>query len=199
MEEQAKLAALAKAVCALNAAGVTWAVGASAMLYLESVVTTFNDIDLIIAEDDLPAAQAAMLSTGAVPLPPAPPVSAYRSVFFSEYQLDGVDFDLLCDFTIRRKDAVYRYPFGRERVAEWVDVQGERAPLCPLEDWYVLYLLMPGRQKRATLIGHHLHANPREHSRLWLNRWLGTRLPGDVRERVMALYNDIGGAGRLTR
>ena len=197
--DNSNLAVLAKAARALNMAGVVWGVGASALLYLLGLVDSYNDIDLIVAAEHETAARLALEGLGAQAQPPAPPSAAYETGSFVEYQLDGVDFDLLCDFTIRRKDAVYRYPFGRERVAEWVDVQGERAPLCPLEDWYVLYLLMPGRQKRATLIGHHLHANPREHSRLWLNRWLSTRLPGDVRERVMALYNDIGGAGRLTR
>ena len=187
MEEQAKLAALAKAARALNAAGVTWAVGASAMLYLEGVVTTFNDIDLIIADEDLPAAQAAMLSTGAAALPPAPPVSAYRSVFFSEYQLDGVDFDLLSGFTVHRGDAAYRYPFGKNRVAGVTETLGAPVPLCALADWYVLYLLMPGRSHKARLIADYLTVHPQIERSAWLNTWLTERLPGDVREQVLRL------------
>ena len=187
MEEQAKLAALARVARALNDRGVTWAVGASAMLYLEGVVTTFNDIDLILAEDDLPTAQAAMLSAGATALPPAPPVSAYRSVFFSEYQLDDVDFDLLCGFTVRRGDAAYRYPFGKDRIANVTELSGTPVPLCALADWYVLYLLMPGRSHKARLIADYLTAHPQVERGAWLNDWLTERLPGDVREQVLRL------------
>ena len=52
----------------------------------------------------------------------------------------------------------------------------------------------PGRQKRATVIGKYLKQNPGENSRVWLSRWLHSRLPGDVRERVMTLYTAIGSA-----
>ena len=192
--DDSNLAVLAKAAQALNKAGVVWGVGASALLYLLGLVDTYNDIDLIVAAEHETAARLALEGLGAQAQPPAPPSATYETGSFVEYQLDGVDFDLLCDFTIRRKDATYRYPFGRERVAEWVDVQGVRAPLCPLEDWYVLYLLMPGRQKRATVIGKYLKQNPGENSRAWLSRWLHSRLPGDVRERVMTLYTAIGSA-----
>ncbi len=197
--DDTKLAALAKAARALNQAGIVWGVGASAMLYLVGAVEEFNDFDLLIAPEHAGAARAVFEKLGATAAPPAPASAAYDTEGFFEYRLDGADFDLLCDFAIRRKEAVYRYAFGRDRIAEWVDVEGERAPLCPLEDWFVLYLLMPGRQKRATLIARYLKANPREHSSAWLNRWLGNRLPGDVRERVMALYGELGKQSRLTR
>lgn len=197
--DESNLAVLAKAAHALNKAGVVWGVGASALLFLSELVEEYNDIDLIIAPESEKAARKALEGLGAKAAPPAAPVPAYETASFTEYTLAGVDFDLLCGFAIRRKDGLYQYDFGRERVAEWVNVLGERAPLCPLEDWFVLYLLMPGRQKRATLIGRHLRQHPREHSRAWLNRWLGNRLPGDVRERVMTLYNDIGAGGKLPR
>lgn len=197
--DDTKLAALAKAARALNQAGIVWGVGASAMLYLLGVAEEFNDFDLLIATEQSDAARAVFERLGARALPAAPPSGAYDTEVFLEYRLDGVDFDLLCGFAIRRKEAVYRYPFGRDRIAEWVSVAGERAPLCPLEDWFVLYQLMPGRQKRATLIGRYLKANPREDSCAWLNRWLANRLPGDVRERVMTLYSELGKKNRLTR
>ena len=38
----------------------------------------------------------------------------------------GVDIDLLCDFAIRRRDGVYRYAFGQERIAGWVTIIGDR-------------------------------------------------------------------------
>lgn len=195
MGDEAKLAALAKAAHALNRAGVAWGVGASALLYLEKVAESYRDFDLLLTADAMDEAKHALLGVGAAEAPPAPASGTYASQAFWECALDSAELDLIGGFTIRRKDGVYRYPFGRERIARWVDVQGERVPLSPLEDWYVLYLLMPGRAKQAALLGRYLRANPREHSRLWLNLWLSNRLPGEVRERVLALYNGIGMGG----
>jgi hypothetical protein len=189
-----KTAVLAQTAHALNKAGVVWGVGASALLCLRGLEEECNDIDLIVSPPCEQAARKALEKLGAHAMPPAPPSAAYDSGSFAEYRMAGVDIDLLCDFTIRRRDGVYRYAFGQERIAGWVNVLDERAPLCPLEDWYVLYLLMPGRQKRATLIGRHLRQNPDENTRAWLNTWLHNRLPGEVRERVMALYDAVGGA-----
>ena len=188
------MSVLAKAAHALNRAGVVWGVGASALLCLAGLADECNDIDLIIAPPSEEAACQALEKLGAKAQPPAPPSTSYDTASFLEYRLDGVEFDLLCDFAIRRRDGVYRYDFGHERVAGWVNVLDARAPLCPLEDWYILYLLMPGRQKRATVIGKYLKQNPGENSRVWLSRWLHSRLPGDVRERVMTLYTAIGSA-----
>lgn len=196
MDEDRKLAALAKAAHALNRAGVTWGVGASALLYLEGVTEEFRDFDLLVTPETLGAARRALLGASAQEAPPAPPSGAYASEAFWEYTLDGAELDVICGFAIKRKDGVFRYPFDRERVARWADVQGERVPLSPLEDWYVLYLLMSGRAKNAALLARHLKAHPDAHSRAWLNGWLSNRLPGDVRERVMALYTALGTGNR---
>ena len=92
---------------------------------------------------------------------------------------------------MRRREAVYRYTLDAERVARFTAVRGERVPLCPLADWYVLYLLMPGRAKKAALIGRYLREHPMRDSRAHLSRWLSNRLPGETREAVLALYRDL--------
>ena len=191
MEDETKLAALAQAARALNAAGVLWAVGASALLYFEGVAEEFNDFDLLVFPEHLSAAQKAFATLGAEALPQSAPSKTYATQAFCEYRLNGVDFDLLCNFAIRRKDATYGYPFDETRVSGSIAILGERVPLTPLADWFVLYLLMPGRAKKATLIAHHLKAEPKDSSRAWLNLWLHNRLPGDVREQVFNLYTAL--------
>lgn len=196
MDVGEKLAALAKAGRALNSAHVEWAVGASALLYLTDIVEDFNDIDLLITPQTLPEARNALLSAGARSRPAPPPNPAYATASFEEYKLDGEDFDVMGDLAIRRKEAVCRYPFDADRIGGFADLQGVRIPLCPLADWFVLYLLMPARIKKATLIGRHLIQRPSAADRLWLNEWLSNRLPGDVRERVLTLYRNLNSADR---
>ncbi len=191
MENSRMLAALAEAARALNSAGVVWALGGSALLFLEGVTDTFQDFDLVIAQEHIAAAQRAFEALGAFALPPAAPSGAYATAHFQEYTLHGVDFDLLGGFALRRRDTVFPYPFDETRIARFADVEGALIPLCSLADWYVLYLLMPGRAKRAALLAQHLKDNPSFNHRIWLNTWLRSRLPGDIRERVMKLYNAL--------
>ena len=51
-----KLRVLTRIAAALDGRGVTWAVGASAMLYLRGLTDSFHDIDLMTAEEDADAA-----------------------------------------------------------------------------------------------------------------------------------------------
>ena len=191
MEEQAGLDALAKAAHELNRAGVVWALGASALLYVKGVVETFHDVDLLILPEHMPAAHKAFVQLGAKAKPAAPPSLTYATPFFEEFTLDGIDFDLLGGFTIRRKDAIYRYPFGEDRIAEMLSYQEETIPLTPLSDWVVLYLLMPRRSSKAVLLARHMKNQPQPEDRAWLSLWLHNRLPGDVREKVLQLYTAL--------
>ena len=196
MDTQAKLTVLAQVASALNARGIVWAVGASTLLFIQGVVDDFNDIDLLIAKEDVDAVRDTFLSLGADALPSLATSSVYASAWFGEFQLHSVEFDVISDFTIRRKDGTYHYPFDQSRIAHWVDVQGTLVPLCSLADWVVLYWLMPARNKRATLLMQHLREHPTQESRAYLHQWLTSRLPGEVREKVLTLYHVLNSAGR---
>jgi len=186
-----KLLVLTKVARALNAAGIVWAVGASALLFLEGIADDFADFDLLVVPEHLEAACLVFEGLGAHRQLEAPPSAAYATESFVEFGLHGVEFDLLSDFAIRRKDGVYRYPFDEGRIARVRGSGQSRVPLCPLADWFVLYLLMPGRSKKATIIAHYLKAEQKTDSRAWFSLWLHNRLPGDVRESVMSLYNAL--------
>ena len=49
-----KLRILARIAAALNGAGITYAVGASLLLFLRGIAQGFNDIDLSVLEEDAP-------------------------------------------------------------------------------------------------------------------------------------------------
>ena len=192
MDNQTMLRALAKAARALNGARVTWAVGASALLYFYGITKTFHDLDLMIESADMDAARTAMLAVGAELCPEKTASETYASERFSEFLLDGVSFDLIGGFSIRYDHAVYRYPFGGERIAGETAAYGERVPLTPLADWYVLYLLMPGREARAREVAAYLTGHPETGCGSWLQTWLSGELPDGVRERVRLLRNNTG-------
>ena len=187
MAEDTRLRVLARVARALSGANVIWALGASAMLRLEGIVPNFHDFDLLVTPDGAEAAYRAMLALGAEEAPALPPSDAYATALFREYCVDGVEFDLLCDFAVRRGGAVYRYPFGPERAARTVPVWGEPVPLSPVADWFVLYLLMPGRAAQAETVARWLIEHPDPQSVAWLDCWLEGSLPEDVRARIADL------------
>jgi len=191
LDIEQKLTTLGKVAQRLNEKNIIWAVGASALLYLEGLTTDFHDFDLLIAPRDIPLATEVFMQLGARRLPRSAPSPDYATAQFVEVMLDGVDFDLLCGFAIRRKEVVYPYPFSENRVAHTVNTKGALTPLTPLADWFVLYQLMPVGARKAALIGRHLKAHAVGDTRLWLSDWLNNRLPGDVRENVMALYASL--------
>ena len=57
MNSDKKLATLAKIARRMNAAGLTWAVGASLMLFLRGRVGDFHDIDIMVAEEQVAQAK----------------------------------------------------------------------------------------------------------------------------------------------
>ena len=185
--ERAALATLARVARALNAAGVRWAVGSSLMLFLRGATARFADVDLVIDRRDAQRAHAALC--GALACRDAEPQLASKarlfcSTSFHRY-IDGeVEVETMAGLHIREGGGEYLYAFRGP--ADAVDVEGERVPLCALEDWYVLYQLMPGREARvreieafwqsvapsARRLRALLHTNLAPRVRLRLRRWL---------------------------
>ena len=152
-----KLRVLAKASAALNAAGVTYAVGASAMLYLRGVADSFTDIDVMAAEEDAPRAVAALRSLGTMPSPEQEQKPGYLTRCFRELEIDGVEVDLIAGMVIVSDGIAHECPLRREDIDGTVQVCGVPVPLHSLACWQRLYALM-GRQTKAELVARALRA-----------------------------------------
>ena len=150
MDIEEKLRALAKAAAALNGAGVVYGVGASAMLYLRGIVEDFNDVDLTVAEPDAPRAIAALEALGTMVPPEQRP--DYLTRCFREFEIDGVEVDLIAGMVIVSDDgAAHECPLRREDIDETVSVRGVPVPLHALACWQRYYARM-GRKEKAALV-----------------------------------------------
>jgi hypothetical protein len=65
-------------------------------------------------------------------------------------------------------------------------VEGVTIPFSSLEDWYVVYQLMPGREPKVKLIEDHIRSSGIADEVL-LERALSAELPADVRARIERL------------
>ena len=149
MEIGDKLRALSGVAERLNREGVTYAVGASAMLYLRGIADSFNDIDLTVALEDAPRAEAVLRSLGTM-APPEQHVH-YLTRCFLEFEVEGVEVDLIAGMVIESNGVAHDCPLRPEDIDETAVVNGTAVPLHSLACWKRYYTLM-GRAEKAALI-----------------------------------------------
>lgn len=151
MEERMihKLDVLSRIAERLNEDGITWAVGASLLLYVKGMTDTFHDIDIMTTEADAERLKSALLPMGE--MQPPHPNRQYQTRHFHEFVIDGVDVDVMAGFVIVKDEQAVDCPFTRDSIAEFMDVNGQRIPLQAVSDWRGYYDLM-GRAEKVAMI-----------------------------------------------
>lgn len=143
-----KLQLLSRIAGMLGERNVTWALGASGMLYLRGITDTFHDLDIMVAEEHIERAREAMAVFGEPQKREADP--QYRTKHFLEYVADGVEVDVIAGFVIVSGGIAYPAPFDGSHIDGFAAVNGQRIPLQRLSDWARYYTLM-GRPHKAAL------------------------------------------------
>lgn len=64
MTETKKLSILSQIAEELNRQNITWAIGASCLLYFKGIVQEFSDIDIMISESDVEKVKQIFLTLG---------------------------------------------------------------------------------------------------------------------------------------
>lgn len=140
-----KLLVLSRIAKELNRHNIVWAVGASGMLYLNSITDTFHDLDIMLSEDCIGEAKAAMSALGC--LLERQPNPQYQTKHFLEYIVDDVEVDIMAGFVIVKDGISYPASFDETHIEKFVTVNGQSVPLQALADWERYYTLMERPQK----------------------------------------------------
>jgi hypothetical protein len=144
-----KLTLLSQIAKELNNKNVTWAIGASTMLYFKGIVSEFNDIDIMVAEEDVDVVKEVLLSLGEMQSPN--PNIEYRTRCFLEFQVEGVEIDIMAGFVIIDKENEHYFPLKKENIKDFTEIDGIKIPLQSLEEWRNYYQLM-GRDEKVHMI-----------------------------------------------
>jgi hypothetical protein len=144
-----KLTLLSQIAKELNNKNVTWAIGASVLLYFKGIVSEFNDIDIMVAEEDVDVIKEVLLSFGDIQTPN--PKVKYKTKYFFEFLVDEVDIDVMAGFIIMDKDKEYYFPLKKENIKDFTEIDGIKIPLQSLEEWRTFYQLM-GRDEKVHMI-----------------------------------------------
>ena len=146
---QEKLELLKKIAHRFHEADITWALGASMLLYFKNIVPDFHDIDLMVTDDDVERVRHILSEMGTLQ-PPNPNVR-YRSRTFLEFVIRSVDVDVMAGFSILHDGRIYDCSLKKEQIIEWMPLGEERIPLQSPMLWSQYYRLM-GRNKKAERI-----------------------------------------------
>ncbi len=145
MQIQKKLATLSTIANILNKNDVLWAVGASAMLYFVNAVDNFNDFDIMVAEDDAQKVVALLSNLGKCNS--YEPTAKYKTKAFFEFNIDGVEFDIIAGFTIVNNNQDYYFPLKKEDITQYIIINDESIPLHSPAMWRLYYSLMNRNEK----------------------------------------------------
>jgi len=144
-----KLTVLSHIAKELNQKNVTWAVGASMLLYFKGIISEFHDIDIMVAEEDVEIVKEVLLLFGSIQAPN--PNIKYKTKNFLEFIVDGIDIDVMAGFIIINKDKEYYFPLKKENINDYTEVNEVKIPLQSLKEWRNYYELM-GRYEKVKMI-----------------------------------------------
>ncbi|CEP40522.1 hypothetical protein [Paraclostridium sordellii] len=149
----------------LNKANILWGVGASILLNQFGMVDTPNDIDIFIDIKDIHKADKILKKIGKKR--EYEETSTYSTKYFYEYVINGIDIDVMAGFAINHDNGV-------------------SIPFTSLEDWYVIYQLIPNREVKVDMIEKYLLTNGVKKDDL-LKRSLDCNLPLGVKNKLINL------------
>jgi len=161
-------------------------VGGSILLNQFGLVDRPNDIDILVDINDIDRAHELLKSIGHKM--ECESTATFSTKYFYKYIVNGIDVDVMAGFAINHSEGVYEYIFDRESIAEFRLINGVNIPFASLEDWYVLYQLIPNRKSKVELIEKHLLSNGIKVPFV-LKRALKGNLPEEVREKIESMLS----------
>jgi len=168
----------------LNDSGVLWGVGGSILLQTYGLVEHPNDIDILASIPDAEKAAALLGAMGEAL--PCGQSQTYATKFFRRFMIGETGVDLMAGFAIRHPAGQYSYVFDEASISSHREIEGVPIPFAALEDWFVAYQLMPGKEEKAGRIeGYLLHHGIGQP--YLLKRALAGCLPEAARKRISAL------------
>ena len=143
-----KLKVLTKIAEQFEKAEIHWAVGGSLLLYLKGYTDRFNDIDLLIYEQDAPKARDVMMELGR-----CQPIerNCYRADHFYIFWVDDVEVDIMGDYYVPKNGVEERIALEKDAQIEWIHLGSQKVPLDSIPMWRRHYDVM-GRQSKVDMI-----------------------------------------------
>lgn len=172
----------------LNEEKIVWGVGGSIMLNHYGIIDKPNDIDILVDLNDIEKADKIIKSIGEKK--DWEKEDTYSTEHFYEYIVNDIDVDVMSGLTINYDNGIFRYIFDECSISDNKKINGVNIPLTSLEDWYVLYQLIPKREMKVRIIENYLLLNGVKRPDL-LERSLSGDLPKQVRDKINGILSFV--------
>ena len=123
-----------------NQNNITWAIGGSLLLYFNNITEHFNDIDLMICEQD--AIKAKELLSDIAILLAQKNSEQFKTKHFYQFNLNNLNIDLMAGFTIIINNKTHYYPLLNNDITNIITINNNVLPLHSISVWRTLYQLM---------------------------------------------------------
>src|SRR5574344_1658989 len=117
-EIKTKLSVLVKIAHLLNSNNITYGIGASLLLYFKGKTDTFHDIDIMVIDSDANKVKELLKSIGR--LEPPNPNTKYKTKCFLEFNIDGVEVDVMSGFIIVKDGIDYDCSLNKEDIKDFI-------------------------------------------------------------------------------
>ncbi len=179
---------LEKIAIPLNEADVSWGIGASLLLNQYGLAESPADIDIITETRDIERVNNILSSLGTRIQKEEKP-GIYATDFFFEYSINSTDIDIMAGFKINLTSSVYEYKFDKDSIPHHFLIGDVFVPFTTLEDWYILYQLIPNREPKVKLIENYFKKNGIEYPDLLQKSISDSSLPQPVVLRTKKLLS----------
>lgn len=140
-----KKAVLIKIAQKMNESSIVWNLGGSCMLYMRGIIKEFNDIDIVVSEANVESVRKIMSSLGT--LMSRVEHKNYKTTFFLEYTVDGIDVDIISGFTIAYNNKDHYFPLFTNEGLDVIEINKTQIYLEHVSVWLHYYTLMERTEK----------------------------------------------------
>lgn len=147
-----KIDVLCRIAHLLNENDIVWAIGASLAIYFEGFIDDFHDIDIMVKTEDALKAKKLLEPLGT--LYPQKENSSFKTKYFFELSVDGVDIDLIGGFIIVKDGIDHDCSLLEDQIEKKIQVNNETVYLQSLKCWKEYYSLM-GRTDKVRILEEH--------------------------------------------
>ncbi len=158
-------------LCRLN--GIECRIGGSTLLKHHGLIDVANDFDIFVEPDQFERLDNVLSRVGEKR--DSKPHADYLTTYFGEYEVEGVEIDVMASFRMKCTDGIYTHPYV-EPVNGWMH----------LEEWAVLYTVME-RPDKVDRIKAYFHDYAFDKA---IVRTCLLRAPDSIVEQVMTRFQD---------
>lgn len=170
----------------LNMHQINWALGGSTLLKLRGIECEPHDIDIMIHESDFDKG-CNLLAQFCIECE-VKESKYFKTKDYQKFNLNGIEIDCMSGMNIYGSQSLFEYTFDHKEYdilykEEWV-------PVCYIEDWYVLYHVMPNRESKVKMIEDYF-------TKILLNKQrmeylIRLNIPKDIQQRIKLFIENKG-------